>query len=179
MKNLKFILPLAIFLALAVVLFNGLGKDPKLVPSPLIGKAAPAFTLATLQDPSRTISPADMKGQVWLLNIWATWCVTCKAEHEVLNILAERSGLKIVGLNYKDERAAALRWLQREGNPYQVNAFDKDGRVGIDWGVTGTPETFVIDKKGVIRFKQIGAIGVDVARDQIIPLIKQLEAESA
>ncbi|MCB1734252.1 MAG: DsbE family thiol:disulfide interchange protein [Gammaproteobacteria bacterium] len=179
MKNLKFIMPLAIFMALAVVLYNGLGKDPKLVPSPLIGKAAPAFTLSTLQDPDKTISPADMKGQVWLLNIWATWCVTCKAEHEVLNILAQRGGLKIVGLNYKDERAAAIRWLKQEGNPYQVNAFDKDGRVGIDWGVTGTPETFIIDKKGVIRFKQIGAVGVDVARDQIIPLIKQLEAEPA
>ncbi|MCP5142936.1 MAG: DsbE family thiol:disulfide interchange protein [Chromatiales bacterium] len=179
MKQLKFILPLAIFLALAVVLYNGLGKDPKLVPSPLIGKPAPAFQLTTLSDAGKTISPADMKGQVWLLNIWATWCTTCKAEHEILNVLAQRGGMKIVGLNYKDDRFKAQQWLRREGNPYQVNAFDQDGRVGIDWGVTGTPETFVVDKQGVIRYKKIGAITVDDARDTIIPLVKQLEAEAA
>ena len=132
-RYLRYLIPLAIFLMLAGFLFRGLSLDPKLVPSPLVGKPMPAFSLARLKDPAATISDADIRGQVSILNIWATWCVSCRAEHEVLLQLAQTNKANIYGLNYKDERAAALRWLQQLGDPYTANAYDVDGRVGIDW----------------------------------------------
>jgi len=176
-KFVRYLLPLAIFLAMAALLFRGLNIDPHRVPSPLIGKAAPAFTLAKLKDPAGTLSDAKFKGQVSLFNVWATWCVACRAEHPVLMQLAQSGAVPIYGLNYKDKRPEALRWLQQFGDPYHANAFDADGRVGIDWGVYGTPETFVIDKQGVIRHKVIGPLTQDILQNEILPLVERLRAE--
>jgi cytochrome c biogenesis protein CcmG/thiol:disulfide interchange protein DsbE len=176
-RFVRYLAPLVIFLALAGLLYRGLSIDPRLVPSPLIGKAAPAFSLATLKDPSATLSEADFKGQVSLLNVWATWCGACRAEHPVLVQLANSGAVPIYGLNYKDQRPEALRWLQQFGDPYRANAFDADGRVGIDWGVYGAPETFVIDKQGVIRHKHVGPLTQDVLLQEILPLVDQLRAE--
>jgi cytochrome c biogenesis protein CcmG/thiol:disulfide interchange protein DsbE len=177
-RFVRYLLPLALFLAMAGLLYRGLSIDPRLVPSPLIGKSAPAFSLARLEDPAATLSNADFKGQVSLLNVWATWCVSCRAEHQVLMQLSKSTDVAIYGLNYKDERPAALRWLQQFGDPYRANAFDADGRVGIDWGVYGTPETFIIDKQGVIRHKHTGPLTWDIVQHEIMPLVKQLQAET-
>lgn len=171
---LQFVLPLAIFIVLAVFLFVGLRLNPRDVPSPFIGKPAPAFQLTQLAQPERTFSPQQMQGQVWLLNVWASWCVACRVEHPLLVDLAKKNVVPIVGLNYKDKRDAALGWLGQLGDPYQLSVADTDGRVGIDYGVYGVPETFVIDKTGVIRFKQIGPITDDVWRNKILPLVQQL-----
>jgi cytochrome c biogenesis protein CcmG/thiol:disulfide interchange protein DsbE len=175
-RHLRYLVPLAIFAVLAAFLYRGLSLDPKLVPSPLVGKPAPAFSLTRLEDPDTTITDADLKGKVSLLNIWATWCVSCRAEHEVLVRLAKTGKVDIYGLNYKDDRAQALRWLQQLGNPYVTNAFDEDGRVGIDWGVYGAPETFIIDRQGIIRHKHIGPLTDQIVRDEILPLVTQLQA---
>ena len=176
-RFVRYLLPLALFLAMAALLYRGLFIDPRLVPSPLIGKVAPEFSLSRLKDPSATLSTADFKGQVSLFNVWATWCVSCRAEHQVLMELARTSDLPIYGLNYKDQRPAAVRWLQQFGDPYRANAFDADGRVGIDWGVYGTPETFIIDKQGVIRHKHTGPLTWDIVQREIMPLVQQLRAE--
>jgi cytochrome c biogenesis protein CcmG/thiol:disulfide interchange protein DsbE len=175
-RYLRYLVPLAIFLVLAGFLFRGLSLDPKLVPSPLVGKPMPAFSLARLKDPAATISDADIRGKVSILNIWATWCVSCRAEHEVLLQLAQSNKANIYGLNYKDERAAALRWLQQLGDPYAANAYDVDGRVGIDWGVYGAPETFIIDRQGIIRHKHVGPLTVEILNEQILPLIDALQS---
>ena len=175
-RHLRYLVPLAIFAVLVAFLYRGLSLDPKLVPSPLVGKPAPAFSLTRLEDPDATITEADLKGKVSLLNIWATWCVSCRAEHEVLVRLAKTGKVDIYGLNYKDDRAQALRWLQQLGNPYVTNAFDEDGRVGIDWGVYGAPETFIIDRQGIIRHKHIGPLTDQIVRDEILPLVTQLQA---
>ncbi len=172
----RYLVPIGFFL-LVIVLGIGLTLDPREVPSPFIGKPAPEFTLPTLNMPDQTISPSDMKGQVWMLNVWATWCVSCRAEHEVLVKLSRSNHIPIVGLNYKDESEKAKQWLQQLGNPYVVNAVDADGRVGIDWGVYGTPETFVIDKKGIIRHKQTGPVHAQVLQETILPLIQKLQGE--
>ena len=171
---LRFVLPLAIFIVLSGFLFVGLRLNPREVPSPFIGKPAPAFQLAQLAHPEQTFSPKQMQGQVWLLNVWASWCVACRVEHPLLVDLAKKNVIPIVGLNYKDKRDAALGWLGQFGDPYQLSVADTDGRVGIDYGVYGVPETFVIDKTGVIRFKQIGPITEDAWRDKILPLLQQL-----
>jgi cytochrome c biogenesis protein CcmG/thiol:disulfide interchange protein DsbE len=176
-RFVRYLLPLLLFLAMAALLYRGLSIDPRVVPSPLVGKPAPAFTLATLRQPDATFSEAQLRGQVSLLNVWATWCVSCRAEHGVLMQLAERGQVPIYGLNYKDERPKALRWLAQYGDPYRANAFDADGRVGIDWGVYGTPETFVIDKQGVIRHKYTGPLTQDIVQGELLPLISQLQAE--
>jgi cytochrome c biogenesis protein CcmG/thiol:disulfide interchange protein DsbE len=176
-RFIRYLLPLALFLSMAGLLYRGLSIDPRVVPSPLVGQAAPSFALARLEDPAATVSTADLKGQVSLLNVWATWCVSCRAEHAVLMQLAQTGQVAIYGLNYKDERPAALRWLQEFGDPYRANAFDADGRVGIDWGVYGTPETFVIDKRGVIRHKHIGPMTWEAVQQDILPLVRQLQAE--
>ena len=145
----------------------------------LMGHLFPqGLALARLEDPAATLSNADFKGQVSLLNVWATWCVSCRAEHQVLMQLSKSTDVAIYGLNYKDERPAALRWLQQFGDPYRANAFDADGRVGIDWGVYGTPETFIIDKQGVIRHKHTGPLTWDIVQHEIMPLVKQLQAET-
>ena len=171
---LRFILPLAIFVVLAAFLFVGLGLNPREVPSPFIGKPAPSFQLTQLARPEQTFSPKQMQGEVWLLNVWASWCVACRIEHPLLVDLAKKNVIPIVGLNYKDKRDAALGWLGQLGDPYQLSVADTDGRVGIEYGVYGVPETFVIDKAGVIRFKQIGPITEDAWRDKILPLVQQL-----
>jgi cytochrome c biogenesis protein CcmG, thiol:disulfide interchange protein DsbE len=174
---MRYILPLVIFLVLAGFLYVGLGLNPREVPSPFIDKPAPMFSLPQLQDPSRQFSPADMKGRVWLFNLWASWCVSCREEHPVLMELARQKIVPIVGLDYKDKTADAETWLAKGGNPYLLNAFDAEGRIGIDYGVTGVPETFVIDKQGVIRYKEIGPLTPQNLREKILPLVAKLEQQ--
>lgn len=175
----RFLLPLGIFFVLVVFLGVGLRLNPREVPSPLIGKPAPAFQLARLHEPERTITPADLAGKVWLLNVWASWCVSCRAEHPVLIDFAKLNLAPVVGLNYKDDRQEGIKWLSAHGgDPYLTSAFDADGRVGIDYGVYGVPETFVIDKAGTIRHKHIGPLTPEVVRNKIIPVIQELNAKS-
>jgi cytochrome c biogenesis protein CcmG/thiol:disulfide interchange protein DsbE len=175
-RYLRYLVPLAIFIVLAAFLYRGLSIDPKRVPSPLIGKPMPEFSLPRLQDPTATLSNTDLMGKVSILNIWATWCVSCRAEHEVLLLLAKTGKVDIYGLNYKDERDPAKQWLAKLGNPYVANAFDADGRVGIDWGVYGAPETFIMDRHGIIRHKHIGPLSVDALNNEILPLVAELQA---
>ena len=172
---MKFLLPLILFLALAVFLFVGLSRDPNESPSPLLDKPAPAFNLPQLADPQRSFKSEEMRGKVWLLNVWASWCEACRDEHPVLLELARTRVVPIYGLNYKDERQDALNWLEEFGNPYTAILVDADGRVGIDYGVYGVPETFVIDRNGVIRYKQIGPVTEEVLNNRIIPLVKELQ----
>jgi cytochrome c biogenesis protein CcmG, thiol:disulfide interchange protein DsbE len=174
----RYLLPLGIFVVIAVFLAIGLGLDPREVPSPLIDKPAPAFSLPELHKPAETFSQADMKGKVWLLNVWASWCVACREEHPVLLEFAKQGVLPIIGLNYKDERSEGLRWLSQFGDPYQLSAFDYEGRIGIDYGVYGVPESFLIDKNGVIRYKRIGVITPEIIRDKILPLVRQLNGNA-
>ena len=176
MKRWQFLAPLALFAVLLAFLGVGLNLNPREVPSPLIGKPAPAFELARLDDPAVRITHADLQGKVWILNVWASWCVACREEHPLLVEFSRRSTVPLYGLNYKDKRDDGLAWLARFGNPYTASLFDVDGRVGIDFGVYGVPETFVIDKQGVVRFKQIGPVTPEVLRDRIEPLLKQLNA---
>lgn len=190
----RFLIPIALFVILLGFLAVGLRLDPREVPSPLVGKPAPAFQLQQLDAPDKTFSPADMKGKVWLLNVWASWCVSCRAEHALLVSFAKQSGLPIVGLNYKEVRGdgetdmsklspeneqalvrqRAQKWLTERGNPYVLTALDIDGRAGIDYGVYGVPETYVIDASGIIRYKQIGPITPEAIEKKILPLIKEL-----
>lgn len=171
----RFLLPLGIFVVLVGFLAAGLRLNPREVPSPLIGKPVPAFRLAQLHAGDKTISPEDMRGKVWLLNVWASWCVSCKQEHPVLIDLDKQKKIAIVGLNYKDDRAAAITWLnQHGGDPYVVSAVDADGRVGIDFGVYGVPETFLIDKNGIIRYKHIGPVTPEAIKTKILPLAEEL-----
>jgi len=171
----RFLFPLAIFIVLVGFLAAGLRLNPREVPSPLIGKPVPAFRLAQLQASDKFISAEDMRGKVWLLNVWASWCVSCRQEHPVLVNLNQQKKIIIIGLNYKDERAAAISWLnQHGGDPYQVSAVDADGRVGIDFGVYGVPETFLIDKSGVIRYKHIGPVTEEALKTKILPLAEEL-----
>jgi cytochrome c biogenesis protein CcmG/thiol:disulfide interchange protein DsbE len=174
MRYLKFLLPLGVFFGLVAFLAAGLKLDPKEVPSPLIGKDAPAFSLAKLDSPSQQIRRDDLLGKVWMLNVWASWCVACREEHPLLVEFSKQKLLPVYGLNYKDGRPEGLQWLTRFGNPYDASLFDSDGRVGIDWGVYGVPETFIVDRKGVIRFKHIGPLTAEVIRTQIAPLVRKL-----
>lgn len=171
----RFLVPLGVFAVLAVFLAIGLNLRPSEVPSPLIDKPAPAFSLPELHAPDKHIGPADLRGQVWLFNVWASWCVSCREEHPVLLQLAKMGEVPIYGLNYKDTRQDAVRWLQQLGNPYTVSAFDETGQVGIDYGVYGVPETYVIDRDGVIRHKHIGPITPEVLRDEILPIVRKLK----
>jgi cytochrome c biogenesis protein CcmG, thiol:disulfide interchange protein DsbE len=175
MKALRFLLPLAIFVVLVGFLWAGLARDPHEVPSPLVDKPAPAFRLAQLGDPAKKLGPADLKGQVWLLNVWASWCVSCRIEHPLLVALAKAKLVPVIGLNYKDTNDLGRAWLAENGDPYQVSVVDADGRVGIDWGVYGVPETFVVDKTGVIRYKQIGPITLESLQQKILPLVRELQ----
>lgn len=171
----KFLIPLALFAVLVVFLAAGLRLDPREVPSPLVNKPAPAFKVPQLEQPELQFSAEDMKGQVWLFNVWASWCVACRQEHPVLMQFASQKLVPIIGLDYKDQRKDALGVLKRSGNPYDINAFDADGRVGIDYGVYGVPESYVIDKAGIIRYKHIGPITVEALEKTIIPLINELK----
>jgi len=159
---------------LGVLLWNGLSLDPRKIPSPLIGKSLPPFALATVADPARKVSRDELRGRVYLLNVWASWCVACRQEHPFLNELARNKTVSIIGLNYKDKREDALGWLGSLGNPYELSLADNDGRLGIDLGVYGVPETFIIDKQGVIRYKQIGPITPEAWDKKLLPLIKQI-----
>ena len=190
----RFLWPLIGFVVLVVLLAIGLKLDPSDVPSPLIGKPAPAFSLARVDAPEQSFSPQDMQGKVWLLNVWSTWCVSCRQEHPVLVEMAKNKAITLVGLNYKEvrgdgdidadkiapdaERTLALQrsnaWFKQHGNPYSLSVLDLDGRVGIDYGVYGVPETYVIDKGGVIRFKQTGPMTPDVFSGKILPLVAEL-----
>jgi cytochrome c biogenesis protein CcmG, thiol:disulfide interchange protein DsbE len=171
----RFLLPLGVFFGLLLFLAVGLKLNPREIPSPFIGKAAPHFELQQLQAPGKTISTQDMAGQVWMLNVWASWCASCRVEHPVLLKFAKTHAVPMVGLNYKDGRDDGVKWLDQHGDPYLVSAFDKDGRVGIDYGVYGVPETFVIDKKGVVRWKFTGPLTEEAIRGKLLPLIEELQ----
>jgi cytochrome c biogenesis protein CcmG, thiol:disulfide interchange protein DsbE len=190
----KFLIPLALFLGLVVFLAVGLQRDPREIPSPLVDKPAPAFSLPTLVG-DQPFSPADFKGQVWLFNVWATWCVACREEHPLLVEFSQTQSVPIVGLSYKEIQAAdqangplseeaklalarerSLRFLQRHGDPYKLSVMDLDGSVGINYGVYGVPETYLIDRQGVIRFKHVGPVTPQVLQDKLLPLIRQWEA---
>ncbi|HEY6898168.1 MAG TPA: DsbE family thiol:disulfide interchange protein [Rhodocyclaceae bacterium] len=170
----RFILPLVVLAVLVGFLAVGLRLNPREVPSPLIGRAAPQFKLPQLHVEQANFSPADLRGKVWLFNVWASWCVSCRQEHPVLVEFAKRGVVPVVGLDYKDERGAGLAWLQEHGDPYTLSVMDKDGRVGIDFGVYGVPETFVIDKAGVIRYKHTGPLTQAALDQTIVPLLKEL-----
>ena len=192
----KFYIPLGIFLVLVAFLAIGLKRNPQEIPSPLLGKPAPSFSLSTLDAGGVKFGPQDMKGKVWMLNVWATWCVACRDEHPLLVAFSKANQLPIVGLNYKevqaqdapagrqltpDEKLRIARersavWLQRLGDPYVVSVFDLDGRVGIDYGVYGVPETYIIDKEGVIRYKRVGAVTLETLQSQILPFLLKLNA---
>jgi cytochrome c biogenesis protein CcmG/thiol:disulfide interchange protein DsbE len=171
----KFLIPLGLFGVLVAFLAVGLNLKPHEIPSPLVSKAAPAFNVPQLIQPDKAFSPADMKGQVWMLNVWASWCVACRVEHPLLVELGRSKIVPLVGLDYKDKREDALKILAQQGDPYMLSAVDADGRVGIDYGVYGVPETFIIDKNGVIRHKQIGPVTPEALEKTILPLIEKLK----
>lgn len=172
---MRYMLPLVAFVVLVGFLAVGLNLNPREVPSPLVGKPAPIFELPQLADAGKKFSPTEMKGKVWLLNVWASWCVSCRQEHPLLVEMARAQVVPIVGLDYKDQREDGLRWLKQYGNPYDMVAFDADGRVGIDYGVYGVPETYVIDQAGVIRHKHIGPVTSEALEKKILPLIRELK----
>jgi cytochrome c biogenesis protein CcmG/thiol:disulfide interchange protein DsbE len=174
MRAWRYLLPLAIFLLIAFFLWRGLSLDPRAVPSPLVGKPAPAFSVPLLSDPAQTLSSAALRGQVYLLNVWGSWCVSCREEHPVLVELARRKTLPIYGLNWKDKHEDAVAWLQRFGDPYVASGVDRDGRVAIDFGVYGAPETYLIDREGVIRFKHTGPLTRRVIEETVLPLAAKL-----
>ncbi|SPP62933.1 DsbE family thiol:disulfide interchange protein [Nitrospira lenta] len=171
----RFLLPLAIFVVMVGFLAVGLTLNPREVPSPLVGKAAPDFSLPQLHEPDKVFAPKELAGKVWLLNFWASWCSGCKDEHPVLMQMAKSGEVPIYGVDYKDTRPEALAWLQRWGNPYQLVAVDEAGRIGINYGVYGVPETYVIDKAGTIRYKQIGPVDQDILEKKILPLVRELQ----
>jgi cytochrome c biogenesis protein CcmG/thiol:disulfide interchange protein DsbE len=189
----KFLIPLALFFGLVAFLAVGLKRDPREIPSPLVGKPAPAFSLPTLTG-DQPFSPADNKGKVWLFNVRATWCVACREEHPLLVEFSKTQSVPIIGLSYKEVQAAdqtngplsddaklslarerSLRFLQRQGDPYKLSVMDLDGSVGIDYGVYGVPETYVIDREGIIRYKQVGPVTPEILETKLLPLIRQLE----
>jgi cytochrome c biogenesis protein CcmG/thiol:disulfide interchange protein DsbE len=167
---------LGAFIALVAVLAVGLRLNPREVPSPLIGKPAPPFELPLLNEPEKRFSQKDMLGKVWIMNVWASWCPPCLVEHPVVTRIARAGLAPVVGLNYKDTRDEALPWLKRNGDPYELIVFDANGRIGIDYGVYGVPETYVIDRKGVIRYKHIGPLTADVVQKKVEPLVKELNS---
>ena len=177
-RRMVYLLPLAIFIALVVLFFIGLGLNPKLIPSPLIGKPTPAFSLPKLHKPDELLQHTDLHGEVSLLNIWATWCPSCKQEHPILMQIAKTKEVPIYGLYYKDDPQLGVEWLQQYGNPYLANAVDVDGRVGIEWGAYGTPETFIIDQQGIIRYKHVGPVSWQDWQQTLLPKIKGLREDS-
>ena len=174
MRSLKYLVPIALFALLSVFLLVGLWKDPREIPSPLIGKPAPAFSLPELRQPERTWSPQSMAGRVWLLNVFASWCVPCLVEHPVLLQLSRDKVLPIVGFNYKDEPGAASGWLAKHGDPYAIVVADRSGSVAFDYGVYGVPETFLVDRSGTIRFKHVGPLTPEVVQGKLLPLVREL-----
>jgi len=174
---LRYLIPGAVFLVLVGFFWVGLQRDPRVVPSPLIGKPAPQFELQSVEDPARRVSSEDFAGRVYVLNVWGTWCGGCREEHGAL-LAIERQGLvPIVGLNWKDDRDLARRWLNELGDPYVVNAFDEEGRVAIDWGVYGAPETFLVDANGVVLHKHLAPITIEIWERDFVPLIEAAGAQ--
>ena len=171
----RYFIPLIVFIVLIAFFRIGLNYDPHLVPSPLIDKPVPVFTLPNLRDTATTMSSADLRGQAVLLNVWASWCVECRNEHPVLMEFSQNLKMPVYGLNYKDTREEAIQWLDHYGDPYVQSAFDQSGRVGIDFGVYGVPETFVLDRNGIIRYKHIGPITQKTMEDIILPLLNKLD----
>ena len=171
---MRYIVPVAIFSVLIAVLAIGLKLDPRYVPSPLIDKPAPEFNLATLDDPKLQVTKQTFVGRVLVLNVWASWCSACREEHPLLVELAKLRAADIVGLNYKDTRDDAHRWLTERGNPYRLNIYDPEGKLGLDLGVYGVPETFIVDGLGIIRHKQVGPLTPEIWEQQIAPLLKKL-----
>lgn len=179
MRMWRFLLPLLAFLALGLLLWSGLGKDPSVLPSPLLGKPAPVFALSLLDREGQRLESAQLRGQPYLLNVWASWCVTCRAEHPVWQAYAAKLGVRLVGLNWKDDRARALEWLQQRGNPYTDVLFDPEGGTGIDFGVYGTPETFLVDAQGIVRYKHVGALDAAAFEREILPRLAALRSGEA
>lgn len=173
MKRIFLFIPVLLAVVLGVVLFAGIGKDPNKLESALIGKPVPEFLLTDLHDEGIELTPELFKGQVSLLNVWGTWCPACRDEHEDLVWLAEEKGIRIVGLNYKDNRDDALKWLDQLGDPYQVSIYDPRGRLGFDLGVYGAPETYVIDAEGIVRHRHVGVVNEKVWEEDIEPLVNQ------
>jgi len=173
--NRRRFIPLALFGVTAAFLGVGLTLDPRELPSPLIGKKAPSFELPALGAPGKRVTADAFTGEVWILNVWASWCVSCREEHAALTALARAGAAPVVGLNYKDEADQALAWLGRFGDPYTLSLHDREGRLGVDYGVYGVPETFVIDRKGVIRYKRVGVLTPEIVRERILPLVKELQ----
>ena len=169
---LRYLFPVGLFAALIAFFFVGLGRDKESLPSPLIGKPAPQFALPELAEPGRSVSSSDFAGRPYVLNVWATWCVGCRQEHEALLEIASRGEVPIVGLNWKDEDDLAQQWLRQLGNPYVTTAVDKEGRVAIDWGVYGAPETFLIDAQGVVIHKHVAPMTVEIWEREFLPLLK-------
>ena len=175
LRTWRYFLPLVIFFGLLWFLYAGLSLNPREIPSALLNKPTPGFELAQLHSPEKKLSNADMKGQVWLLNVWGSWCVSCRYEHPFLNELAKQQILPIIGLNWKDKPEDAKAWLRKFGDPYKMSVSDLDGRTAIDFGVYGAPETFIIDAAGLIRFKHTGPIDAAVLRDKLLPVIRELK----
>jgi cytochrome c biogenesis protein CcmG/thiol:disulfide interchange protein DsbE len=176
MKNLRFLLPLGLFAVLTVFFYIGLGRNPAELPSQLIGKPAPAFALASIEDPARIVSSADYRGRMYLFNVWGSWCPTCREEHEALLAIAQTHTVPIIGLDWNDERSRAQSWLRQLGNPYTAVAFDADGRTAIDWGVTAAPETFLVSADGRVLYKHISEMTLDVWEREFLPRIRARSA---
>ena len=174
---LRYSIPLVIFAVIAGFLYKGLGMNPREIPSPLIGKSIPAFSLPSVEQAETIITNKDLLGNVYLLNVWATWCASCRAEHETLVQLSRSGKIDIVGLNWKDERDKAEVWLRQLGNPYTVNIFDKKGRTAIDLGVYGAPETFLVDSQGIIHYKHAGPVTMELINETIMPIVDQLKSK--
>jgi len=180
-KTLTYLIPLALFAVLVGFLSYGLTTDPRKVPSPLIGKSIPEFALPALMEPTRQVTQEDLKGRVSLVNVWASWCPSCRAEHKALMEIAQQGrdgSFQVIGLNWKDERDLALEMLRLFGNPYAFSAFDPDNDVGLDFGVYGAPETFIVDRDGIIRYKHIGPVDEEVWQQTLSPLVEELKAKS-
>jgi len=173
---MRYAIPLVVFLIIAAFLASRLrgDYDPHIIPSALIGKPAPDFQLPELRHPNRIFSPKQLRGKVWLLNVWGSWCIACREEHPFLIQLSNSGTVPIYGLDWKDKRDAALATLDELGDPYVVNVSDADGRVAIDYGITGAPETYLIDKNGIIRYKEVGQLNAENMEKKILPLIKEL-----
>lgn len=173
----RFLIPVIVFALLVVLFMVGLDRDPSFVPSPLIGKQLPTFSLPRLHDPDQVVTDADLRGQVSVLNVWATWCVGCRQEHDMLNRIAARGDVPIYGLNWKDDATRAVEWLAELGNPYVATGFDAEGRVAIDWGVYGAPETFLVDGDGIVLYRHIAPITMAVWETEFMPRIATARGE--
>jgi cytochrome c biogenesis protein CcmG/thiol:disulfide interchange protein DsbE len=177
MRRYFYLLPLALFLLLAVYFGVGLTKDPRLIPSALVDKPAPTFSLPALHKGAPGLSKSDLFGQVVVVNVFASWCVPCKVEHPLWMQLKKENVVPVFGIAWKDKRASAVNWLTQHGNPYKLIGFDPDNKVGVDWGVYGVPETYIIDRTGHIRYKHVGPLYPEIWKTNLLPIIQRLKAE--